>query len=61
MIKHQSELMPRENNVNIDPLAMDDESVLSTPLLTETSDQDSAFFTDSQMVNEFVATYLSIF
>jgi hypothetical protein len=61
MIKHQMELMPRENTGNIDPLAMDDEPVLPTPLLTETSDQDSAIFSDSGMVKSLVATYLSIF
>lgn len=55
MIKHQIQLMPKENSNNIDPLAMDEEFVLPDTPLPATVNQDPIEFEDTRMVSTLLS------
>lgn len=60
MIKHQLQLMPRENALIVDPLALDDELVVPELPAPESFKQDPLDFEDSPMVNALASKFLSI-
>lgn len=55
MIKHQMQLMPKENSNNIDPLAMDEEFVLPDAPLPATVNQNPFEFEDTRMVSTLLS------